>query len=196
MAPVVVHNPWAPKGADAQLSLPEPPRAPVEITAPPVSMPQGVDLNAAAVTALAASVREPALSDDLDINLDDYDEDGATIVVDRKPRIKWVLTVDDAGDFPLTTEHVLLGRKPVTTTLGTQALSVPDNTRTLSKLHARLDLTDGSWTITDLNSTNGVLLVDADGTERLIEAGSTVAVNGRFILGKVGMSIRFEGAGS
>jgi hypothetical protein len=184
-SPVVVHNPWAPK-ADAAPAAPSAPAAPVEITAPPISLPEGAELNFAAVSALAASVHAPGDDED--------DEDGATVVVDRKPRIKWFLSVDGAGDLPLTAEHVLLGRKPTTTTLGTQALSVPDTTRTLSKLHARLDLADGRWTITDLNSTNGVLIVEPDGTENLIEPGSAVMVKGRFILGRVGMSIRFEGA--
>ena len=69
---------------------------------------------------------------------------------------------------------------------------MPDLTRTLSKLHARLDLADDAWTITDLNSTNGVLLVEDDGAETLIEPGSTVAVTGAFVLGKVGMSIHRE----
>lgn len=158
-----------------------------------MSLPAGANLNAAAISALAASAiaspeDEPAL--------DDEDEDGATIVVNRKPKVRWFLAVDGAGDLPLNTEHVLLGRKPATTTLGTQALAVPDTTRTLSKLHARLDLADGKWSITDLNSTNGVLLVQPDGEEKLIEPGSAVPVTGRFILGKVGMSIRFEGDGS
>jgi hypothetical protein len=54
-------------------------------------------------------------------------------------------------------------------------------------------LTDGAWTITDLNSTNGVLLVASDGAEELIEPGASAQVRGRFILGKVGMSIRYEG---
>jgi hypothetical protein len=121
-------------------------------------------------------------------------EDGETVVVDRRPRIRWMLTVDGGSEFRLTADRVLLGRKPTSSTPGTQALAVPDSTRTLSKLHARLDLVDGAWSITDLNSTNGVLLVHDDGTERLLDPGTSAEVHGRFVLGKVGMSIRYEGA--
>jgi pSer/pThr/pTyr-binding forkhead associated (FHA) protein len=63
-------------------------------------------------------------------------------------------------------------------------------------VHARLDLVDDEWTITDLNSTNGVLVVESDGTETLLDPGAAVRVRGRFILGKVGMSISFEDASS
>jgi pSer/pThr/pTyr-binding forkhead associated (FHA) protein len=88
---------------------------------------------------------------------------------------------------------VLLGRKP-TSANGTQALAIPDTTRTLSKVHARLDLVDGAWVITDLNSTNGVMIPAADGTERILNPGEAVAVPGTFVLGKVSMAISFEGA--
>ena len=126
---------------------------------------------------------------------DDEDDDGETVVVDRRPRIVWRLTVDGVGDFPITGEHVLLGRKP-TSANGTQALAIPDVTRTLSKVHARLDLVDGAWVITDLNSTNGVMISSPDGTEHLVGPGETVAVPGPFVLGKVNMSIGFEGPSS
>ena len=91
---------------------------------------------------------------------------------------------------------MVLGRRPAATAPGTQTLAVPDSTRTLSKSHARLDLVDGEWSITDLGSTNGVLIVGADGEEALIEPGDAVPVPGRFILGKVGMSITYEAGDS
>jgi len=126
-----------------------------------------------------------------DAGANDGEEDGETVFVDRRPKIVWRLRVEGAGEFPLLGEHVLLGRKP-TTALGTQALTVPDTTRTISKVHARLDLVDGEWGITDLNSTNGVIIVSADGTERLLGSGESASVSGPFILGKVAMSIAFE----
>jgi pSer/pThr/pTyr-binding forkhead associated (FHA) protein len=139
------------------------------------------------VIAIAIAVAED--DDDLD------DEDGETVVVDRRPWIQWRLSVDGVGEFPLTGESVLLGRKP-TSTNGSQALAIPDTTRTLSKVHARLDLVDGAWIITDLNSTNGVVIPAPDGTEQLLSPGEAVAVSGTFILGKVSMSITFEGSTS
>jgi hypothetical protein len=127
---------------------------------------------------------------------DDEDEDGETVVVDRRPLVSWFLTVDGAGRLPLKASHVLLGRRPTSAEKDTQALPIPDSTRTLSKLHARLDLVDGAWTITDLDSTNGVLLVSADGTETLVEPGVAAPLGTKFLLGKVAMEIEFEGPGA
>ncbi|WP_084105104.1 DUF5684 domain-containing protein [Demequina sp. NBRC 110056] len=124
------------------------------------------------------------------------DEDGETVVVDRRPQVVWRLVVDDVGPLALTEDSVILGRRPAPTAPGIQALAIPDTTRTLSKAHARLDLADGAWTITDLDSTNGVLLVGAGGEETAIEPGESVALAGRFLLGKVGMNITYESGAS
>lgn len=192
-APVVVHNPWAPSGAAPE---PEPVAVPaIELTSPPPARPAPAPRTpptSAPPPPIPASV-VVAAAEAAEAEEEEY---GETIVVDRKPKIRWRLTVEGGKSFPLVEDKVLLGRKPATTTDGTQALAVPDPTRTLSKLHARLELVDGQWTITDLNSTNGVLLVDDAGVETLVEAGTPVAVNGQFVLGKLGMSIGFEDASS
>jgi len=207
-APIVVHNPWAPRPAETSptpsvtlttVTAPPPPPAPVTPVAPLIS----AELTPLIVPASVAPPAPPVLVDPLpqppvtvvaDDDEDD-DDDGETVIVDRRPRIQWRLSVDGAGDFPLTGESVLLGRKP-TSTNGTQALAIPDTTRTLSKVHARLDLVDGAWVITDLNSTNGVVIPAPDGTERVLAPGEAVAVSGAFILGKVAMSVGFEGSSS
>ena len=88
----------------------------------------------------------------------------------------------------------MLGRKPAAGEPGTQDVAVPDTTRTLSKVHARLQLGDAGWTITDLDSTNGVVVVAPDDEETLLESGASAPVPGRFILGKVAMRIVEEGA--
>ena len=83
----------------------------------------------------------------------------------------------------------MLGRKP-TADDGVQAVAVPDDTRTVSKQHARLDWTVSGWTITDLESTNGVtLLSDEDAAERL-PSGGTAAVTPRFRLGDAVLEVR------
>jgi pSer/pThr/pTyr-binding forkhead associated (FHA) protein len=61
-------------------------------------------------------------------------------------------------------------------------------------VHARLERGDAGWVVTDLESTNGVVVVSADGTETLLERGESAPVTGRFILGKVAMSLVEEGA--
>lgn len=179
--PILVHNPWARPAAEA----PAPSQPPTPASPPPNDVPTWLDNPATA----SAPVTQPP-------SVDDDDDDGATVVVDRRPQVQWHLNVDGAEPLPLVGDKVILGRRPTATVPGIHPLAVPDTTRTLSKAHAQLELSDGEWSITDLNSTNGVLLVDEAGEETLITPGQPVPVPGRFILGKVGMSISFEQAGA
>ncbi len=198
--PELVSAPTSPSAYPPPPALEELRPLPPTVVAPPpihvtTSQPESVQVLPEPVPAggspelaaeVVASPPAPVPDDD-----DDDDEDGKTIVVDRKPRIRWYLEVDDVGQFPVTAASVILGRKPSSTAPGTQALAIPDSTRTLSKVHARLDLRDDAWIITDLNSTNGVMLVAEDGTETLLDAGASAAAGGRFILGELGMSLGF-----
>ncbi len=199
VVPVVVHNPWAPRdeaAASANPASPTPPEAeaPVALPVAPPSLPP---LPPGPATPLAPPPTPAAAKAPVEIPPhvldDDEDEDGETVVVDRRPRVSWFLTVDGGGRLPLKAPHVLLGRRPTSAEKDVQALPIPDSTRTLSKIHARLDLVDGAWTITDLDSTNGVLLVAPDGGETLVEPGVATEIAGRFLLGKVAMTIEFEG---
>jgi hypothetical protein len=158
-----------------------PPAAPAPVTVRPVPPSPAVGAPSAAPT---ASPAESA----------DDDEFGETIVVDRRPRIRAVLQVEGGPAIPLTADRVVLGRKPAGGAPGTQDLAVPDTTRTLSKVHARVERGEEGWIITDLESTNGVVVVASDGTETLLDRGASSPVTGRFILGKVAMSIVEEGA--
>ncbi|KQX05454.1 MULTISPECIES: DUF5684 domain-containing protein [unclassified Leifsonia] len=115
----------------------------------------------------------------------------ATVVVDRRPRVRWRLALENGTQLDLTSPRVVLGRNPVAADPGEQALAVPDQTRTLSKTHARLILDDGEWTVTDLGSTNGVLLYDEHGGEVLVDPGVAVSVADGFVLGKVSMRVTF-----
>jgi hypothetical protein len=206
----VIHNPWAPRqpGSDA-------PAPPPIISAPPVITP--VDEPAAVVEHVAAPeplafvepqpvAVQPTAEPDLDATSvaqpsvasflapdDDDDELDRTVVVDRRPVVPWKLRTDDGFEVALTASKIVLGRNPASTELDVEAIAIPDTTRTLSKTHARLDLVDGEWTVTDLHSTNGVLL-GADGAEELIAVGEAVALRSRFVLGKVGMTLSFEPA--
>ena len=51
---------------------------------------------------------------------------------------------------------------------------------------------DDEWRLTDLHATNGVVVVEENGTETLLDPGESVTGNGRFILGEVGMHVMAE----
>jgi hypothetical protein len=111
-----------------------------------------------------------------------------TVVVARRHPVAWALVTDDGSMMPLTAASVVLGRAPAGSGAGEQELAVPDATRTLSKVHARLDLVDGVWVVTDLVATNGVI-VRTDGADRLLDPGTSAPVSDRFMLGRVGLRL-------
>ena len=122
-------------------------------------------------------------------SFEDEDEDGMTIMVDRRPIVRWQLTLDSGAAFPITHSTVIVGRKPTSLEGTVQALALPDLTKTLSKVHARLELINDEWFITDLHSTNGVILTAPSGEEVAVAEGDRAKVSGRFVLGKVGMTL-------
>ncbi|WP_309134872.1 DUF5684 domain-containing protein [Cellulomonas sp.] len=124
-------------------------------------------------------------------------DDAERTVVRARPRPRhWQLRLDDGRVVPLERTLVVLGRRPPETDDSTQVVALADPTRTLSKTHARIELRDGGWWVTDLGSTNGVVLTDAGGAERLLVPGEAAPLAGRLRLGDVGMSVerREEGA--
>ncbi|GAB3400499.1 hypothetical protein GCM10027515_08370 [Schumannella luteola] len=127
---------------------------------------------------------------------EDDDDFGATIVVDPSSTVRWELSLDDGPTYQLIGGTVVLGRKPAGTDPSVHYLAVRDATRTLSKVHARLDREGDTWRIRDLGSTNGVRVVEADGSEHPVPAGDGVLLAGRrFVLGRVAMRLdRLGGA--
>lgn len=107
---------------------------------------------------------------------------------------RWALVLDDGSRLPLTAASILLGRNPVASA-GAQALRIPDATRTLSKTHARLERDGSGWTLTDVNSTNGVQTFARDGSVAALAPGVPTPVQGRILLGDVGMLIVLDGVG-
>ena len=191
--PVSIVNPWAPRGTDAPATAETPSvNVPPLIRAIPstrIELPPIASDPVAAVPVIpdppVSSI--PSLVDDVD----DDDEFAATVVVDRRPRVLWRLVLDTGTALDLTADKVALGRNPASEDPDAQLLSVPDSTRTLSKTHATLELNDGQWTVTDLNSTNGVIVVGAQDAETLLAPGRSAPVPDRFILGRVGMRVEF-----
>lgn len=110
------------------------------------------------------------------------DELDRTVVVARRPRIDWVLELPDGERLPLRDEEVIIGRKPRGPE-GMALLTIPDPTRTLSKSHARLRYDGDMWSIEDLGSTNGLVLLFDDDTEEDVTPHSEVLATERMVIG-------------
>ena len=171
---------------------------PPPVVAVPVAAPAAPEMPAQPWAPLGpSSVAAPAPLEHNDepeneANEGDGDELDRTVVVDRRPVVPWRLIVDGGPTFRLSGSIAVLGRRPAGSGAGSQEIAIPDSTRTLSKVHARLDLVDGVWTVTDLNATNGVIVIEADGSENLLDPGASAVVRDRFVLGKVGMRLSFD----
>ncbi|MGI9824693.1 DUF5684 domain-containing protein [Agromyces sp. Marseille-Q5079] len=113
-----------------------------------------------------------------------------TVVVDRRPAFEWRLLLGDGTALPLEAPTMLLGRNPRSGDAGERSLVVPDPSRTLSKTHAMIHFDGQQWWITDLDSTNGVLLADGSGTDHFVEVGVPTPFSGRFVLGT--LEVRIE----
>jgi hypothetical protein len=150
-----------------------PPTVPVAVRKPPVPAP-------------------PAPPVEIDEDTDDVFE---RTVLARRRRTVWRLTPPDGTPIVLTGDTVVLGRRPVASVSDsqTQLVEIADPTRSLSKTHARLELRDGVWFITDLNSTNGIYLVDEGGSETEIAPESPAEAGSEFLLGQLRMTLTARG---
>lgn len=102
---------------------------------------------------------------------DHADNKGQTSGLDKEKNASLgALALPNGIDVELTEETVYLGRKLPATLAddGVQLVNIVDVTRTISKEHARLMRRQGRWMIEDLDSTNGVYLVDASGVETAV----------------------------
>lgn len=202
-APEIMSNPWAPKPQGGVVETPDlppvliPPAPPAPPAFPHVVSPSMPTFSQSNTAEDPYSVAElptiiPSRNASTAQETDDDDELDRTVVVDRRPIIRWSLITDTGGILPITSNSVLLGRKPTSNDIAVEPLVVPDPSRTLSKNHARLDLQDGTWTLTDLQSTNGVIIVGPGGAEEMLPAGGSAQPTGRFLLGNVGLRLVFE----
>ena len=119
--------------------------------------------------AASVSAFRPGLSDDVD----------DTVIALRK-RPTWALELPDGTSVDLTADAVVLGRRPapVHAAPGAQLVTVEEETRTVSKTHALLRRRGDVWTVTDLDSTNGVVVEDVE-----LPQGGSAPVDGDFLLG-------------
>lgn len=109
---------------------------------------------------------------------DDFDH---TIVVPRSAPARWLLELPDGSQIALEHDNII-GRKPEPVD-GANVVAVPDLTRTLSKSHARLTFDGAEWFVTDLGSTNGVILRDNTGREIELQAHAPVPATTEMVFG-------------
>ncbi|TLF25020.1 FHA domain-containing protein, partial [Microbacterium sp. 5K110] len=131
------------------------------------------------VSALYTQPEFPAEADDSDFDALDR------TVVTRRRRIPWALVPPAGAPVDLTSDVVILGRRPAPDAAhpGAQLVAIVDDTRTVSKTHARLQLRGETWYVTDLDSTNGVLFATLMGTEVEAPPGEEIEAGERFFLG-------------
>lgn len=91
-------------------------------------------------------------------------------------------------DIPST---LVLGRRPAAQQPEDAVLAVPDHTGTVSRSHARLEITEDHLWITDLGSTNGTKVVNENGEETRLKARQRFPIHtrNRIFLGDMGCSI-------
>ena len=187
-APPVAQPPAAPQPPAAQQPVP-PPAQPVQLPPTPASAasaarPTGItgvyERLPEADSARAAHAEEPA-----QLDLD------RTIVVPRRPAVTWSLELPDGSRLPLD-DDTIVGRRPVEFD-GAAVVAIPDPTRTLSKSHARLTRDGDQWFVEDLGSTNGLVLINDDGSESEIPAGVRVAATERMLFGTLEVRLRSGG---
>jgi hypothetical protein len=210
-APAVTGDPWAPPistipgvAAPAPAAATVPTVTPAPVTPPPaapaapvahVSEPQLVSAPPAATAAVvtppappaAAKPAAPELLPDFDdtIIADELPDFDDTVIVGRKTPV-WILEPGGSKPIRITSPVALLGRNPSVNAAfpDAQLVLVPDSSKTMSKNHARIALDDGVWTIYDLGSTNGVVLV-SDGEETVLESGASGTLTETFKLGEL-----------
>ncbi|QZY51127.1 DUF5684 domain-containing protein [Leucobacter tenebrionis] len=132
---------------------------------------------ASAGTVFTESATDAANEEDLD----------RTVVVPRRSR--WGLELPDGEVLELRGDDIVVGRKPQPRN-GSAVLQIVDPTRTLSKSHARLRRVDETWTIEDLDSTNGVALVDEHGDQIPLEVNREAPVTERLVIGTLEVTLR------
>jgi hypothetical protein len=114
-------------------------------------------------------------------------------VITRRRRTAWSLIPPSGAVVPITAEVVLLGRKPAPDRAFPEAQLIPIDDGTVSKTHARLELRDDRWHVTDLGSTNGVLFATLMGTEVEAPPGVEVEAGERFFLGDAEVRLQRSG---
>jgi hypothetical protein len=158
--------------------------------AAPFGIPAGPSSNPWAPPSRAAAPPPPSVSVQNSPTPSDSDavEDHTVLAGRRHP--SWSLVLPDGAVVALTGDAAVLGRNPVAPAHAprAQVVAVDDATRTVSKTHALLTRTATGWTVTDLDSTNGVFVGPTP--EAAAEVDGFAAVDGPFFLGDAALTLR------
>ncbi|MDH6410482.1 hypothetical protein M2113_001468 [Aurantimicrobium minutum] len=124
-------------------------------------------------------------------NVVDKEDMDRTVMSSRKSP-SWILETSADQLVTITGTSAILGRKPVESAWSpaSQLVVLEEPGKTVSKVHARLDLVRGQWIVTDLNSSNGVVVFEADGTERELRSGASAPFGQKILLGDLVLAIR------
>ena len=101
------------------------------------------------------------------------DENDATVVSDRRSATGWRIVLDGGAQQGVGGQ-VLVGRQVKAADPrwpAARLLSVADTTKSVSKVHALLEADAANFWVTDLGSTNGVIIALPNGSELVLAAG-------------------------
>lgn len=174
-------EPWAP----ARSPLPEPdafPEASGEVSAVVGAPNAGIPRSAR--SSVSAQHVLPEVPDDVE----------ATVVASRR-KAHWSLILPTGTPVALSADVVLVGRRPAPSTAYPNAQLVEVHDGTVSKTHLRLERHGDEWSVTDLQSTNGTILIASDGSERDIVPGSPHRAPGRLLIGDAEVLLTADDAG-
>ncbi|WP_417563775.1 DUF5684 domain-containing protein [Microbacterium sp.] len=188
--PAAAPSPWAPPAATRPPLLSPEPNGAFSDTSGEVSAVAGAPALGSPMSA-RSSVSARRRANEIPDADDLFDE---TVIASRK-RTPWTLVPPLGAPIAITHDVVIVGRRPSVDPENpdAQRVSIADETRTMSKTHARLELRDGTWVITDLDSTNGVALIDVDGGEIEAAPGRPLPVIERFLLGDAELRLLRDG---
>ncbi|THE07363.1 FHA domain-containing protein [Microbacterium oleivorans] len=175
-----------PAPAPAPFPAPAPAASPVAAWSPPPVAPVAPVAPAAAPAAPAAPPAvAPAPAASAPAPEPEVDEH-TMLAAHRRPSAS--LHLPTGQTVALSADAAVLGRNPVppSDAPDAQPIAIDDATRTVSKTHALLRRTDEGWTITDLSSTNGVIVGDGDDE---IAVGTPAPLTGRFLLGDAELTL-------
>ncbi|GAB2830523.1 DUF5684 domain-containing protein [Microbacterium insulae] len=168
--PAPTREPWSP----ARSPFPEQgafPEASGEVSAV-VGAPDAGIPRAARSSVSAQHVRPEIPEDEIDHT-----------VISHRRRAHWSLVLPTGSEVELVADTVLVGRRPAPSTAYPDAQLVEVHDGTVSKTHLRLERDGEHWSVIDLHSTNGTILVAPDGAEREIAPGAPHRAAARLLLG-------------